>query len=148
MLAAKGQEMEAGRTHIFKLPVTDINGNRRFMVEKGSLCDSLRYPLLASNKRNISLGVSGIPDAIEAKDKNGNSFWAQVNRTGELPVLTIGHACTAALKCKGSTSPAEVKLMGPDEKSKMLNTLHNRLAHATGRRLYLTLKEKRWGGHI
>ena len=34
MLAAKGQEMDAGNLNIFKIPVIDTQGNKQFMIEK------------------------------------------------------------------------------------------------------------------
>ena len=162
-LAGKGQVLHAGPLRDVYLPVWDVDGNIRIMKEKCAFSAEARLPLLASMDRPTSLKMPGQPEVVQCVDKYGETFWAPVVREQQgMPVLilvadsesnSVG-ACAQeqngerlrALKWTLAETIEKKDSMSPVERSELLVALHWRLAHATGRRLYLTLIEKGWGG--
>lgn len=150
-LGGKGQELHVSPLRDVLLPVRDVHGNVRFMKEKGAFSSSVRYPLLACADRPVALMMPDQTEVVQAVDSKGCKFWVPVHRDGNIPVISIasraelvkGLAARAWTSCEEAM--ANKDKMTEDEKAELLQVLHKRLAHATGRRLYLTLKEKGWG---
>ena len=157
-LAAAGQDLTAGPQQTVLLPVYDVNGKMRWMKEEGVFSQAARYPLLACAKRPTSLLMPNHPPVLQTEDEKGNKFWVPVEQHKGFPSVMLADRLPVrgcALGKKALTVNAkriwtleEVKKGGisKDEKQELLVALHRRLAHATGRRLYLTLEEKGWGG--
>ena len=63
-------------------------------------------------------------------------------------VKSFSFNCVSAKAKKWSLDDVKERrdAMTDEEKRELLSCLHRRLAHSTGRRLYLTLREKGWGG--
>jgi transposase InsO family protein len=157
-LGGKGQELHVGPMQDVLLPVYDVNGQQRLLKERGSFAKGARYPLLACADRPVVLRIPGRAEEVQGVDDKGARFWIPVKRVDGLPVISIaskGAVVEQTRAGKGlaawsSMSPKEAlqrkEKMSDDERAELLGVLHKRLAHATGRRLYLTLKEKGWGG--
>ena len=101
--------------------------------------------------------MKGLHNVVLAKDVQGNAFWVPIKQEGGLPVVHVSHntgmalageaapAAKVKMKLDPSIKPDKVKQLSHDDKMLVLLALHQRLAHSTGRRLYLTLKERGWG---
>jgi hypothetical protein len=91
-------------------------------------------------------------EVIQAVDSKGCKFWVPVQRDGNIPVISIvrdaelGKGLAARACMSYEEAMANKDKMTEKEKAELLQALHRRLAHAKGRRLYLTLKKKRRGG--
>jgi transposase InsO family protein len=162
LLAGDKQTLEASPIVVVHIPVKDREGNDRIMVEKASISPHLRHPLLACARRSIvkdvpSGDMKGLHNVVLAKDVQGNAFWVPIKQEGGLPVVHVSHntgmalageaapAAKVKMKLDPSIKPDKVKQLSHDDKMLVLLALHQRLAHSTGRRLYLTLKERGWG---
>ena len=143
------------------LPVNDNNGDRRHMKEKVTFSKDARYPLLASNNRRMTVNQQGLLNKVQAVDNKGQSFWVPVKKVNGMPVIELATSsdqtaqahCSKAAETKAQKiykSPANLKKqienesLSKEERIKVLLSLHKRLAHATGSRLHMTLKEKGW----
>ena len=128
----------------------------------------MRCQLLACSKKGIIKGVDGQPEAVRVDGADGKQHWIPIRYEGDLPVIITNYekvnaaridgAISQQARCKSTSpqeiavgggmrlSPAIVKAMDANMRAEVLQMFHLRLAHATGRRLYLTLKEKGWEG--
>ena len=164
-LGGKKQELVAESQRVVHLPVRDINGQIKIMVENCAISSQARYPLLGWSKRPIIRGFKEYRgDAIRVKGVYGEEFLVPIEEGSDMPVLSVeeqhvaerlsvrgevaGVASSQIFELGGATdlNPQEVKLMDEAARARVLRLLHSRLAHATGRRLYLTLQEKGWSG--
>ena len=139
-----------------QLPVRDVDGNVRQMKEKCAFSKDIRYPLFASMQRPVVLLGAGKTEQFEVEAADGTKFWAAVDRRNGAPILKVEERVRdmVALNVKSgwrSWATVQEALANADklsrtDKAELLETLHIRFAHAAGRRLYLTLKEKGVGG--
>ena len=99
---------------------------------------------------------------LRVTGKGGEKFWVPIRTEGGLPVVDVHEGAPIAGlagEVKGTAdelvfdtgggvkiSPSIVKAATEERQLKALECLHQRLGHASGRRLYLTLKEKGWWG--
>ena len=140
LLGGKDKTLNVGPTRELHIPVRDEHGRVRLFKEKASITADVRYPLLACMDRQVRLGDQN--EKVQLEDVDGHKFWSPVTRRDGFAVIDVVEGPQRAL----ITLDAAKKLTGANDKAEMLSLLHTRLAHATGRRLYLTLKEKGWGG--
>ncbi len=134
LLAGKDQELIAGPKCMLHIPVKDVQGNVRYMKEVAVLSDDARCPMLGCMHKPLKLGIPG--ERVQVKDIDDNDFWAAITRGGNgmpvvVPIDEGGVALAGVTKDKGN-----------EDKASDLRSHHLRLGHATGRRLYLSLKEK------
>ena len=170
LLGGKKHVLLAESQRVVHLPVRDVDGRARLMVERCAISSQARYPLLGWSRRPIIRGFEEFRgDAIRVKGVDGEEFLVPIEDHSELPVLSVHNgrrkpasaaglvkpktaaaesATLLGLEVGGGTTltPQAVNQMDKSGRAKALHLLHSRLAHSTGRRLYLTLKEKGWGG--
>lgn len=154
-LAGDKQQITAGGDVTVHLPVVDCDGRARMMVERAAIASDVRYPLLACSKRPIVKDLPssmGLKDMVLAKDIEGKDFWLPIRHSSGLPMVCVINERDKALAGKDTkitlddqVPPDKIRILTADEKAEVLLRQHYRLAHATGRRLYLTLNERGWG---
>ena len=168
LLGGKKHELVADSQRFVHIPVKDTEGRVQIMKEHSAFSPDVRCPLLACSKKGIIKGVDGQPEAVRVDGADGKQHWIPIRYEGDLPVIITNYekvnaaridgAISQQARCKSTSpqeiavgggmrlSPAIVNAMDANMCAEVLKLFHLRLAHATGRRLYLTLKEKGWEG--
>jgi len=169
LLGGKSQELRVKPKQLVEIPVVDVDGHVRLMLEEAFISDDVRAPLLACATKALVQDVPGQTNRVRVAGKGGEQFWVPVQHHGGLPVVKVhggspvavpasqvGYRATAEsqkapndvkIDVGGGVeiSPSAVKDASPEKRAKVLTSLHMRLGHACGQRLYSTLKEKGWG---
>ena len=129
-----------------EIPVKDIKGRIQHCVEKAHISTSTRFPLLASAQKPLVKGIPESAKAVKVEDKTGKKFWVPIHEKNGLPVIKIENKnVSGTLKALILEKEIDKKPKTRKQKQEMLKLLHLRFAHSTGRKLFLTLKEKGWG---
>ena len=149
-LGGVGCSLKTSAPCTLHIPVAAVGGGTKIMVEKAVFSKSSFFPLFAVMHRKTDLFSEEqkvLVDGINSK------FLARVTRNEEnVPLLSIKEdkmalAATSGARTWSSDDVRHRKeQMGKDELKALLYTLHKRVGHAKGRRLYLTLIEKGWDG--
>ena len=161
-LGGKGNFVNASRMATVKLRVKAEDGSIRDMYEKCVFSKENQYPLLGCMYRSC-IFTEGI-QKVEVEGKDGEKFWAVVDRSRQLPLLVVlndvEEICSnVAVKAIDSNntldinnkylrdiSTSKASSWSQQQRQQILLHLHHRFGHATCRKLYLTLEEHGIGG--
>ena len=92
-LGGKKQELIAESQRVVHLPVQDIDGNIKIMVEHCAISSQARYPLLGWSKRAIIRGFKEYRgDAIRVQGVGGEEFLVPIEEGRDMPVPKCGRA--------------------------------------------------------
>uniref|UniRef100_A0A0G4HNT8 Integrase catalytic domain-containing protein n=1 Tax=Chromera velia CCMP2878 TaxID=1169474 RepID=A0A0G4HNT8_9ALVE len=151
--------------HTLHLPVRDRQKRVRLVPDKAAIDPSVSCALLACGKRDLILrSESGKPSWVKLRDVDGHEFLAVLDMSGPVPTLPLytdekeiaaayekkmghhsGESVESVFSSFVSAFAGEAKdenTVTPEKKKHLLYVLHSRLAHATGERLFATLKKK------
>ena len=163
LLGGKDHELRVEPKQLVEIPVVDVDGRERVMVEEAYISEDVRLPLLACAEKGVVLETPGQPNAVRVNGKGGEQFWVPVTQSGGVPVVVVHRGSPMAGLGKSADketteplvldsgggvkiSPELIKAASEEKRLKALQCLHLRLAHASGPRLHRTLEEKGWGG--
>uniref|UniRef100_A0A0G4GVX2 Integrase catalytic domain-containing protein n=1 Tax=Chromera velia CCMP2878 TaxID=1169474 RepID=A0A0G4GVX2_9ALVE len=168
-LASDVAGLQSDKVKTCHLPVKDKTGRVRLVPEKAVIHSSVGRALFACAKKELYLGgESRRPNWLRLTDIDGNRFVAPVNQSGSVPFVPFFETevkdrwgvASAYLRRSADMAVQPAKSLhscffsacageGKDETSfsaenrkHLLYVLHSHLAHATGERLLLTLREK------
>ena len=114
------------------------------MVEEAVISEETRHPLLACMQKPLIKDVKNMPSKVEVYDEHGKPFWVPVHKRDGVPIIKIMPPETASycgLVLDVGIKNLDLSTATQEERLNSLEEQHKRISHATGSKLYLTLKE-------